>query len=50
MKKGTYPRVRIREWVVKEREENGKFLLICKSKGYTLQVDPKDMELIEVGD
>ncbi len=48
LRRGTWPGVKIREWLV-EQLENGNVLLRCPKRKYTLEVISKDIELIEEG-
>ncbi len=48
LRPGTWPAVKIREWFV-EQLENGKVLLRCPERKYTLQVIWEDIEVIKEG-
>ncbi len=45
LKEGTFPHVKIREWVVDQYLPNGKIILKLPDKNYTLDVMPGDIEL-----
>ncbi len=46
LKPGTFPPVKVREWIVEEYIPNGKILLRCPDyRNYTLSVIPEHIEM-----